>query len=395
MPIDVKQLADTIKGWVAERLKEFEASLPDRLRKHIDELPKPQNGKDADPQVMAAEIARQVALLPKPADGKSVSEDAVALMVKAEVAKLPPAQKGADADPRLVETLVNAKVAEAMAKIRQPQDGKSVDADEVRAMAAAAAAIEVAKLPAPDVATLVRAEVQRQAAELPKPKNGEDGKSIDPEVVRAMIANEVSDAVSKLPKPENGKDVDHELVEAAIVREVREAVAAIPVPQNGKDADQPAIVAQVFDLVMRAMPKPQDGKSVTVEDVKPLLEAEVQHWELEFERRVSDRLDRLAERYKGKDGEDGFSPEDLELELMDDGRTVAVSLKAASGRVVRKELVLVGMTQDRDVFRAGAAYKKGDCVTYGGSYWCAKSDTTEPPRGPSNAWRMVMKGRDK
>lgn len=391
MPIDVKQLADTIKGWVAERLNEFEASLPDRLRKHIDELPKPQNGKDADPQVMEAEIARQVALLPKPADGKSVSEDAVALIVKAEVAKLPPAQKGADADPRLVETLVNAKVAEAMAKIRQPADGKSVEAAEVRGMVSTEVAAQVAQLPkpaagkdadpadieraakaavaalpAPDVATLVRAEVQRQIGELPKPKNGEDGKSVDPEVVRAMIA--------------------------AIVRE---AVAAIPAPQNGKDADQPAIVAQVFDLVMRAMPKPQDGKSVTVEDVKPLLEAEVQHWELEFERRVSDRLERLAERYKGKDGEDGFSPEDLELELMDDGRTVAVSLKAASGRVVRKELVLVGMTQDRDVFRAGAAYKKGDCVTYGGSYWCAKSDTSEPPRGPSNAWRMVMKGRDK
>lgn len=395
MPIDVKQLADTIKGWVAERLKEFEASLPDRLRKHIDELPKPQNGKDADPQVMAAEIARQVALLPKPVDGKSVDADEVRAMVA-------------------------AAAASEVAKLPRPADGKNADPADIERAAKAA----VAALPAPDVATLVRSEVQRQVAELPKPKNGEDGKSVDvtamkaamtmeiraavdalpkprdgasvdPEVVRAMVTNEVAEAIAKLPKPANGKDVDHELVEAAIVREVREAVAAIPVPQNGKDADQPAIVAQVFDLVMRAMPKPQDGKSVTVEDVKPLLEAEVQHWELEFERRVSDRLDRLAERYKGKDGEDGFSPEDLDIELMDDGRTVAVSLKAASGRVVRRELTLVGMTQDRDVFRAGAAYKKGDCVTYGGSYWCAKSDTSEPPRGPSNAWRMVMKGRDK
>ena len=91
----------------------------------------------------------------------------------------------------------------------------------------------------------------------------------------------------------------------------------------------------------------------------------------------------------GDHGRDGFSPDDLDLSLADDGRTVVVELKSGD-RVVRKELTLDGMPIYRGTFKSGQKSSANDCWTWGGSMWRAKCDTSAPP--PGDDWQMVVKG---
>ena len=49
------------------------------------------------------------------------------------------------------------------------------------------------------------------------------------------------------------------------------------------------------------------------------------------------------------------------------------------------------------VYQRAAVYKRGDCVSYGGSMWCAIADVqpTELPPGKSDHWQLSVKhGRD-
>lgn len=51
----------------------------------------------------------------------------------------------------------------------------------------------------------------------------------------------------------------------------------------------------------------------------------------------------------------------------------------------------------RGVYVSGQSYEKGDCVTFGGSQWIAKLDTSEKPGGDAGAraWQLSVKvGRD-
>lgn len=189
-----------------------------------------------------------------------------------------------------------------------------------------------------------------------------------------------------------GKDFEPLMLQAAAETAARKAVAELPAAAPGKDANPTEIAAAVFERVMRSLPAPKDGKSVTVEDVKPLLEGEVSRWELDFERRAGDILQRVVDRMpRPKDGRDGF--DDLDLELMEDGRTLAITLRGAGGREISKEIKLASVL-DRGSHKVGRTYEKGDGVTYGGSFWISQRDTDQTPaNGPD--WRLaVRRGRD-
>ncbi len=77
------------------------------------------------------------------------------------------------------------------------------------------------------------------------------------------------------PAPRDGKSVTVDDVTPVLQELVSKAVAEIPVPKDGKDFD-PATLKQAVELAVSdavaAIPAPQDGKSVTVDDVQPMIQ---------------------------------------------------------------------------------------------------------------------------
>lgn len=150
-----KALAPVFKGYVGKALDSFrellakdlderEAGLRRDLAKGLEGVPRidleevahqaakllpvPENGKDADPEVLRRAVADEVAKLPLPKDGSSVTTDDVAPMiqdaVKAAVAALPPAEPGASVTVEDVRTLIAEEVAKAVAALVLPKDGE-------------------------------------------------------------------------------------------------------------------------------------------------------------------------------------------------------------------------------------------------------------------------------
>lgn len=419
--LDMKALAQATATVVREilpaLLKLETAPLLERIAQL--EARKPQagkDGKDVDIDELAGMIDRAVATIEIPVaqpgkDGKDVDMTEVRALVRAAVSDLPPAQPGKDADPEMVRSLV----AEAVAAIEVPEakpgnDGKDVDMDEVRALIVAA----VADLPSPQPVEdadpeLVRSLVAEAVAAIEIPA-GKDGKDVDAEQVRALVQS----AVDALPPAQPGKDADPELVRSLLAN----AVAAIdlPQPRDGKDAD-PAVVKALVDEAVAALPPAVPGKSVTVDDVAPLIRNEVAKSVADAVAAIPPAKDGVGAagavidrsgslvltlsdgkmvdlgRVDGKDGLDGTGPEDMAVELLPDGRTVKFVF--AKGEKEYAFQVPFPVVLDRGVFKEGTAYEHGDAVTFGGSLWIAQRATSEKPEGNNTGWRLaVKKGRD-
>lgn len=141
-----------------------------------------------------------------------------------------------------------------------------------------------------------------------------------------------------------------------------------------------------------------DGRSVTIEEVRTYLDAELATWELGFERRAQDVLLRAIERIEkprdgrdGKDGRDGLGVEDFDIVL--EGRDLTVTI--IRGNFQKSRTIRLPFPTDVGVFREGEAYEKGDGVTFGGSWWIAQKNLPEGKPGTSPDWRLaVKKGRD-
>lgn len=207
----------------------------------------------------------------------------------------------------------------------------------------------------------------------------------------AEIKAAVQAAVDAIPKAKGGRDVDMAEVEALVGK----AVEALPAAKDGAPADMDALREHLADLVAK-MPRPADGKSVTPEDVAPILENQVNKWALEFERRAQDTLQKAIDKMPvpkdGKDGIDGVGFDDLEVEF--DG-VKTVTFKMARGDVTKQFDLTMPVVVDCGVFKDGHVYTPGDSVTWAGSYWIAQKETGAKPDSPESGWRLaVKKGRD-
>ncbi|HEY1182196.1 MAG TPA: hypothetical protein VGE56_07835, partial [Rhodocyclaceae bacterium] len=159
--------------------------------------------------------------------------------------------------------------------------------------------------------------------------------------------------------------------------------------------DMDALREHLADLVAK-MPRPADGKSITAEDVAPVLEAQIAKWALEFERRAYDTLQKAIDKMPmpkdGKDGRDGVGFDDLEVEF-DGAKTV--TFKLVRGDVTKQFDLTMPVVVDCGVFKEGHVYTPGDAVTWGGSYWIAQKETGAKPDSAESGWRLaVKKGRD-
>lgn len=143
----------------------------------------------------------------------------------------------------------------------------------------------------------------------------------------------------------------------------------------------------------------EDGKSVTIEDITPILDAAVSKWALEFERRAQDTLQKAIDKMPvpkdgkdGIDGRDGVGFDDLSAEF--DGEKT-VTFKLQRGDVTKEFNLVLPVVVDKGVFKDGTQYLQGDAVTWGGSYWIAQKDTSAKPDSPDSGFRLaVKKGRD-
>lgn len=151
-----------------------------------------------------------------------------------------------------------------------------------------------------------------------------------------------------------------------------------------------------------------DGKSVTLDEVRPLIDAGMAAWALDFERRAQDILQRAIDRMPvpkdgrdgvdgkdgidGKDGRDALELEDLDVQQDADGRVV---LRFVRGELQREFRLKLPVFVDRGVYKTGEQYERGNGVTWGGCFWIAQKDGPEGRPGESTDWRLaVKKGRD-
>lgn len=226
---------------------------------------------------------------------------------------------------------------------------------------------------------------------------------------------------------------------SADLASIKAAVAAIEIPTVPQIPDIPAMIDEAIKAQMEvedlehsleelvkfavdAIPRPQDGKSITTADVAPMIAAEV-------EKRVSELpvakdgnpgndgiglagalIDRDGNliitmtngetknlgQVVGRDGDpgrDGFGLEDFDATLMEDGRTVLLSF---TGKAMDLKIELgFPVMLYRGIYTEGQ-YEKGDTVTLGGSLWhCNATKTTERPGDGSKDWVLAAKkGRD-
>ena len=214
--------------------------------------------------------------------------------------------------------------------------------------------------------------------EVPTPADGKDGVAPTIEEVLAALKPTVDEALAALPVPADGRDAPT----------LEQVLAQIPKPADGRDA--PTLAE-----VLAGIPAPKDGASVTLEDVRPMLEAELAKWALEFERRSVATLERAVDRLPKP--ADAFALEEIELSLGDDGRTVTFGFKRGDALVTRS--VVMPSLQYQGIFSKTASYEPGDCVSWGGSLFVCQKATgaaTDLVAGESGGpWRLAVKrGRD-
>jgi hypothetical protein len=230
-------------------------------------------------------------------------------------------------------------------------------------------------------------QLEKQLAAIVVPSAADAAALVDVEALSKSAA-------ALVPKAEDGKSVTVDDVRPLVEELVSKAVAALPAPEKGKDADMDVLKSHVGELVKTIQPAaPLPVPSV--EEIAGTFERRFSDLTLSWERQARDTFEKAADRMpKPKDGQDALSLENFDLTLADDGRTVTVKMQA--GETVIEKSVKIAAVIDRDIFKHEGAYEKGDGVSYGGSFWIAKCDTPKGVPGSGETdWRCaVKKGRD-
>lgn len=229
----------------------------------------------------------------------------------------------------------------------------------------------------------------------------------------------VKAAIAEIPAPE--------LPDIAAM--VSEAVAAISVPQDGKSVTPEDVRPLIQEMVSKAVseiPAPKDGKDVEPATLKQAIEEA-----------VSEAVAAIPAAEPGKDGEDGRDAMSLEiLPFIDEGKSYPRGSYAthngglwrayekthgmrgweclvdgvAGVDIQRSEQRSFTLTVNRTsgaretktfdvpvmiyqgVFKSGQEYIPGDTVTWGGSLWhCDETTQDKPGENGSKGWTLAAK----
>lgn len=358
-------------------------------------------------------LADEVAALRSGLDAmpKPVGEDVIVRLVDERVAKIPPVEPGNDAEA------VAALVDKAVARL-----------DDVGAMIEAAVRSHVAALPkavtVDDLRSTIDETVARCVAELPP---AEPGKSVTVDDVMPAIDEAIDKAVAAIEVPQP----DMAMIGLMIGEKVEAAVAQLPPAEAGKSVTIED-VRPLLEEMVAALPPAEPGKSVTVEELAPLVEATVEKAVAAMPVRdpvglagalidreghlvvtLSDGTTKALGRVVGTNGADvdmdGVrSTIKAEVEALPKPRDGVdgvgfddMDLVEEDGdlflRFTRDEVVksfLLPVPTDRGVWKE-REFKKGAGVSWGGSFFIAQRDTSAKPETPDSGWRLAVKrGRD-
>lgn len=243
--------------------------------------------------------------------------------------------------------------------------------------------------PMPDVAAMVAEAVEKEASRLAeaKPEPQVVTMTFDAEPLRQEIAaladhvkaidvtEAVNAAVAALPKPENGKSVTADDLRPLITEEVSAAVAALPKAKDGRDGNDGNNGIGLADALID-----RDGNLV-------LTMTDGRHKNMG---RVVGEPGKPGE--PGTPGLDGVSMSHFDTEMKDE-RTIVFKFVRDDSIVEMHEFSFPVLI-DRGVWTE-RVYEKGDCVTWGGSLWICQRETSAKPDSPDSGWRLaVKKGRD-
>lgn len=300
----------------------------------------------------------------------------------------PPGPPGKDAEPPDIEEVAQ-RAAALVPRAKDGVDGKGFDPSALTSLQLQVAGLktqlaEVKASPTADelreaLRQMVATEVQRAVAEIPPAKDGAQGESVDMTVVESMVQR----AVSELPKPTDGADgrdgvsVTVEDVAPLIEAEVEKAVRAIPVPKDGLglagaflDRDG-SLVLTLTDGTTKSVGSVM-GRDVDMADVKRQIEEELASWP------------------RPKDGADGLGFDDIEIEH--DGER-GLTIKFVRGdRVKTFGPFIVPVQIHRGVWVATKRYEYQDAVTWAGSQWvCMQPKAAGKPGDNGSGWLLVVK----
>ncbi|MEA4261495.1 phage portal protein, partial [Klebsiella pneumoniae] len=389
----IRALGEEFSQALSELRESFRKSLGDHVKATEEKLAaltkEVSTLKDTKVPDFTAQLASAVASLPAP---KIPELPDIGAMVSEAVAALPPAQDGKSVTPEDVRPLLQELVTAAVGEIPVPRDGKDYDPAVLKqavddAVAALPPAQDGKSVTPEDVRPLLQELVTAAVGEIPVPR---DGKDYDP----AVLKQAVDDAVAALPPAQDGKSVTPEDVRPLLQELVTAAVGEIPVPRDGKDYD-PAVLKQAVEDAVAALPPAQDGRDALQLEIQPFID-EGKSYSRGSYATHNGGLWRAYEKTHGMRGweciVDGVSDVDIS---MNGQRNFIVTVNRASGASEKKSFDIPTMVY-RGVFKSGDEYLPGDTVTWGGSLWhCDEQTQDKPGETGSKGWTLAAKrGRD-
>ncbi|SAE87570.1 Carbohydrate binding domain [Enterobacter hormaechei] len=214
------------------------------------------------------------------------------------------------------------------------------------------------------------------------------------------IAAMVSDAVAAIPAPCDGKSVTPEDVQPMIQELVRNAVSEIPAPKDGKDFDPSMLkqlVEQAVSDAVSAMPAAEpgkdgaDGRDALTLEVLPFIDEEKSYPRGSYAT-YNGGLWRAYEKTHGMRGWECLVDGVAGIDIQhSEQRTFTLTVNRTSGTSETKSFDVPAMIY-QGVFKSGQEYLPGDTVTWGGSLWhCDDRTQDKPGEAGSKGWTLAAK----
>lgn len=214
------------------------------------------------------------------------------------------------------------------------------------------------------------------------------------------IATMVSDAVAAIPAPRDGKSVTPEDVQPMIQELVRNAVAEIPTPKDGKDFDPSMLkqlVEQAVSDAVSAMPAAEpgkdgaDGRDALALEILPFIDEEKSYPRGSYAT-YNGGLWRAYEKTHGMRGWECLVDGVAGIDIQQsEQRCFTLKVNRSSGTSETKSFDVPVMIY-QGVFKSGKEYLPGDTVTWGGSLWhCDERTQDKPGEAGSKGWTLAAK----